>query len=163
MFHANHFHNPTKACPIFNLLGAATEFPVCCTRAIWNVGQACQVHFFMNQSVLFPRGWVRTSSSSLPLPGHGQPSVVIPAGRWLLRSALGLRGGSFMPHVRKLVGSYPPMVRWLLAASGPWGWPTVSKRKAGSTVHWRRVEVAHWVQCSQFGTGCKHHVHGGKG
>lgn len=167
MFHANHFHNPTKACPIFNLLGAAAEFPVCCTRAIWNVGQACQVHFCMNQSVLFPRGWVRTSSPPLPLPGHDQPPAVIPAGRWLLRSALGLREGSFVPRVRKRVGSSaPPSCNgWVLAASGLWGWPAASKCKAGGTVHWRWVEVAHWywVHGSQFGTGCKHHVHGGKG
>lgn len=92
MFHAKHFHNPTKACPIFNLSGAATEFPVCCTRAIQNVGQACQVHFCVKQAVFFPRGWARTSSPLLPLPGYSQPPAALPASQWLLRSALGLRG-----------------------------------------------------------------------
>lgn len=113
MFLANHFHNPTKACPIFNLSVVATEFPVYCTRAIQNVGQACPVHFCMKQAVFFPRGWVRTSLPPLPLPGSGQPPAALPAGRWLLYSALGLRDGSLMPRVRKRVESYIPVVHWL--------------------------------------------------
>lgn len=96
MFHANHFHNSTKACPTSNLSGAATEFPVCCTRTIQNVGQACQVHFCMKKAVFFPRGWVCTSLPPLPPPRYSQPPVALPVGWWMLCSALGLRDGSLM-------------------------------------------------------------------
>lgn len=80
MFHANHFHNPTKACPIFNLSGAATEFPVCCTRAVTDLGQTCHIHSCMKRAVFFPRGQISTSSPPLPLPEYSLHPAALHAG-----------------------------------------------------------------------------------